>query len=90
MTERRRKLILTVFDGHMPAIHFLNHFDRFTRCEQILLWFISNEITGKKFCEWLMHEHKGRCLAAGQWVLSQIDGGDIKPLIARKDYLVSI
>ncbi len=83
-------LMLIVMDDHPAAPPLLYHVDRFRRCDEILRWLINNYLIGRKFVEWVRHEHGNSILRAGAHVLMKIDRDRvIKPVIGGRDYILN-
>lgn len=70
-------------------LNFLYHFDRLTRCDEILFWMIKNRIIGKYFHESIILE-KWTPLALAQAIIQKIDKeNEKKPIIAGRDYILN-
>ena len=88
MTPQRRDLMLRVVDGHQSVLPLVYHADRLTRCDEVLVWLIKNNITGFRFISFFQ-EKDFSILQTFSDVLRRINKEkQCSPIIAGKDYIV--
>jgi hypothetical protein len=84
MSPKRRDLMFHVMDGVAETLPFLHHFDSQRRCEDILLWLIKNNLTGKNFISWAKTEFPGSILGITKFILGRLNQDkDYKVLYGR-------
>lgn len=61
MSDRRRELIFRVMDEQPSLLPILHYFTKWRRCDEMLVWCLENNLTGKNLLEWT-HKHWGNSL----------------------------
>lgn len=89
MEKRRQDLMLLVADGDPGIPRVLYYLDRLKRCDEILLFLVSQKLVGKKLAESIKAEHDNSILNLAKWALLKIDRAlEVRPIIAGKDFIV--
>lgn len=87
LNERKRKLMLQVWDGHDPVVPWLHTMDNLYRCEEILSWLINNKLVGIRFIQYLRHDHENSLLKMCSHILKTVLGyNEPRPIVAGKDW----
>lgn len=92
MTDAQRKLYLMILSGYEPyhaitqAIYFLYaNFPR-NKLDAALRWLASNNLTGKRFMDWLNYECSASYLEMHRALLAAVEKNEKRPIIFRKDF----
>lgn len=90
ITQRFRDLAMAVTLGHSELFPFIYHVHRHNRSEAILRYLVEQKLVGKELVEWIgFHHGKAMHLTALAHIIRKMDNdGEIRPIIAGKDYLV--
>lgn len=87
-TNFRRALMLKVMDGDARLTTYLYEWNKLTRCDQVLNWFLRNRLTSKTLYEWLQLNFGMKILEPAKFVLKEIDRDfEVKNIKVGKDYL---
>lgn len=86
ITPRRKQLILELADGYSSAFPFIYKLEFFVRREEMYSYLISNNIKGKKLCEFFF-ENNNSVIMISKRILTAIDGKQKEQIIAGKDMI---
>ena len=88
MSPIRREKMLAILDDSPELPTILWHFDKLTRCDEVLDWCLRNKVTGKKLVAF--YQEKGcSILALACDILRRINAETVSgKIIAGKDYHV--
>lgn len=89
ITPELRYKIFTVADGVDGNLYNVHRLLSFVHHERMLDWLIQNKITGKKFKQWFLYEHKMNIIDMGSFIIAKINKDkEVKPVYAKKDFIV--
>lgn len=91
---QRRELYFRLIDNH-PNLHAIAHRLHFldshfppAKLDAALKWLTTNNVTGSRFVEWFKVECKNSDLEMHRLLLSVVDNGKLKPVIAGRNFKV--
>ena len=88
MNNQKREMFLMIADGNMCTLPILYHFDKLSRCNDVLNYLLRNRITGDKFIT-LFKECNNSILTMASEILKRINKDlQRKEIIGGKDYKV--
>lgn len=88
MDTNRRMKMLKILDGQPELPTLLWHFDKLSRCDEVLDWLIKNRVTGKRLVEFY-ETYNCSILSCASDILKRINAETVAgKIIAGKDYHV--
>lgn len=88
MNEIRRQMMLKIADDEMRVLPILYHADRLTRCDEVLMYLIKNNITGIKLLNYFQDQNNS-ILNLLSDILRRVNKESKKQkILAGKDYKV--
>jgi len=87
MSDRRRELILRLVDGDPDSLVLAYLLTQYTRCDTIIAWLIRQNITGKKFSDWVKYEWEKSVLTMVKHILKKVDSDvTTRPILIGPDF----
>lgn len=76
-----------VMDGVTDVLPYLHQMDHQRRCDDILLWLIKNNLTGKNFISWAKTEFPASILGVSEFILRRINQDQEYRVLYGRDFL---
>lgn len=87
MTPFRRELMFKVMDGQKDVLPYLHHFTFYHQCDEILRWFIKNNLIGKEFLAWTRNKFGISMLDVSKYVLNRLTKDESRLVLYGRDFL---
>lgn len=81
-----RALLLEVWDHEPQTLRHLYQMANLVWCDEALGWLVRNNLTGRKFVQWIQHDHEGSLLGAMSHIrMKLLRDLEMKPIFHGKD-----